>query len=215
MTSKIEPWESLTLLHAATGQIIEIRVSAADLPRIRARKSRLVIRADGRPEFVDGGRGTRLLHRWLLTPHGMALPRWVHADHRNGRPTDCRRENLRLLSPRLNRLNSSRFTHLLGQILGITHRRATGRWIVAPSLRVGSHCPVKKPTLGVFNSREAAEAFAHQVVSDYEDGLLAQIEKIYDALGWEPRPVTPRWADLKAPAHPMPSAPKRWNGLAA
>jgi hypothetical protein len=45
----------------------------------------------------DGTRKNYLLHRWLLQP-----PRSRVVDHRNGKPLDCRRENIRIVTPNQN-----------------------------------------------------------------------------------------------------------------
>lgn len=175
-----------------TGEVFVVRVSTADVDRINRRGTRLAMREDGRVEFVDGKKESRLLSRWLLSPEGVIVPRHLHVDHVNGDPLDNRRHNLRWLSCRMNLLNSLNPTHPRIGVPGVYFNRPQGRWIAAPSIRG------ERRTLGTFSSKAEADACARAAIIADECSIRKEINAIYQQLDWDTLPVTPRWEDVYA-----------------
>lgn len=83
---------------------------------------------------INGSSVTILLHRFLLNDP----PKGVFVDHRNGNGLDCRRENIRLASPRDNARNAGSRSRQKGNshgFKGIKHNHGT--WMAQVRTDVG------------------------------------------------------------------------------
>lgn len=178
----IEPWVVIPANRNCDGAVFDVLVSVSDLPRIQKRNG-LVIRHDGRAEFTDA-RGERLLHRFLLTPEGEHLPygHWIVADHKNGKFLDNRRENLRLVSVRMNNRNKLN-GHPANYVSGVYYSKATGKYVASVSVR--GH----RDHLGSFDTELEAKAVAAARIKQDEQEALAVITDICHKLGWDKKQI--------------------------
>lgn len=126
-------------------QIAHVLLDVEDHERLGPR--RLSIGSHGYAQMWNGFT-VCLLHRWLMDVPGGTGYRLI-VDHINRRPLDCRRSNLRLVTPSVSNLNRS----IAGRELPLgVYRTRSGRYQAALKRnRIISH-------LGTFDTPEQAAA---------------------------------------------------------
>lgn len=131
---------------AKAGDIyVDVLLDEEDVERLAGRK--LSIGSHGYAQMWDGQ--VLLLHRWLMNiPDGTGYR--VIVDHINHDVLDCRRENLRVVTPTESNLNRRVAARDLP--LGV-YRTASGKRFVAKIKRYR-----KNHNLGTFDSPEEAKA---------------------------------------------------------
>lgn len=155
-----------------------------------------IIDASQLPKVIDGngkwcakkapvGSPHRYIHRskivngkWstvTISRHLTSAPPGAHVDHINGETLDNRSANLRVVSPRQNRLNSGKHKPLTSRFKGVYWSKTANKWHV--QLRVNG----KTVHIGFFASEEeAARRYDSEAIRRY--GEFARTNQSMGAL---------------------------------